>query len=96
MQGQSRWYPTKQQVSEDPEKCFRQLLKQHYALLDQFNDYKTKNPPQAAPKASGPPPGCGPADTMLLGLRVAPVDTSTLADGATLKYKKVNGNFYFG
>lgn len=49
----------------------------------------------ATASASAPPPGSGPSDTMLLGLRVAPIDSQNLANGATLKYNKSSGNFEF-
>jgi len=92
----SRWFPTKDQLA-DPEKLLstmRQVLQQHYALVDDFAKYRKENPPKA-PAPSGPPPGSGPTDSMLLGLRVAPVDVNTLANGATLKFVKAAGNFQF-
>ena len=49
----------------------------------------------STPASSAPPPGSGPSDTMLLGLRVAPIDSQNLANGATLKYNKSSGNFEF-
>lgn len=73
---------------------FKQVLDQHYRLVDEFERYKRDNPPKPA-GANGAPPGTGPADTMLLGLRVAPVDTRTLADGTKLTYVKAAGNFQF-
>lgn len=91
----SRWFPTRNQL-DDPEKLLstlRQVLTQHYNLVDTFNEYKKMNPP--APASPATPPGSGPADTMLLGLPVAPVDTATLANGATLKFVKAAGNFQF-
>ena len=45
--------------------------------------------------AAGPPPGSGPTDTQILGLHVLPINPSTLANGATLKYVKKSGNFQF-
>jgi hypothetical protein len=92
-----RWYPSREQL-KDPatlEKSFRQLLTQHYDLQDRFNELHAKVNAPTQGKPSGPPPGSGPTDTQLLGLRVSPVDTATLADGATLKYSKKNGNFSF-
>ena len=93
-----RWYPSREQL-KDPvatERAFRQLLTQHYDLQDQVMAMREQLAKPAANLApSGPPPGSGPADSMLLGLRVAPVDTATLADGATLKFSKKNGNFSF-
>jgi hypothetical protein len=72
----------------------RQVLNQHYALTDQVNALsKQASDPPAAP--SGPPPGCGPADSQICGLRVVPVDTQKLANGATLKFNKNSGNFEF-
>lgn len=93
---QSRWYPTHQQLRDTPSiaAAFKQLLDQHYELADAHAKLLEKvNAPATAPK--GPPPGSGPTDTQLLGLRVSPVDTQTLANGATLKYNAVSGNFEF-
>lgn len=89
-----RWYPSKQQLKdpESIEQSFRQLLTQHYALQDQFNDLKTKS---SAPATAAPASTDSPAGTKLAGLYVAPVDTQTLADGATLKFNKKAGNFQF-
>ena len=87
-----RWYPTPDKLgsAKDIREVLKQVLDQHYSLLDRFNALRAS---QTATTAS---PMQGPADTMLLGLRVAPVDTQTLADGATLKFSKKNGNFFFG
>jgi hypothetical protein len=92
-----RWFPTQQQLS-DPgalERSFRQLLTQHYVLQDKFDALHAKVHAPSPTAESGPPPGSGPTDTQLLGLRVAPVDTATLVDGATLKFDKKSGNFKF-
>jgi hypothetical protein len=92
-----RWYPSSDQL-KDPtatERAFRQLLKQHYDLQDQVAGIREQLGKSTTPKPSGPPPGSGPSDTILLGLHVAPIDTSTLADGAVLKYSKANGNLHF-
>jgi len=109
-QSTSRWYPTQDQL-KDPaatERSFRQALTQLYALTDRVGQLEavggaaTGNSgaagaaDAASASAPGPPPGSGPADTMLLGLHVAPIDTQTLANGATLKFNKAAGNFYFG
>lgn len=88
-----RWFPTVEQL-KDPaaiELTFRQVLTQLYALTDRLA--AVEGAKSGAP--AGPPPGNGPSDTMLLGLRVQPVDASTLADGATLQYDKAAGNFKF-
>jgi hypothetical protein len=93
-----RWFPSKQQLSpEKLEQTLRQVLTQHYALQDKFDALhaQVNAPSPSATGRTGPPPGSGPSDTMLLGLRVVPVDTQTLANGATLKFNKVNGNFSF-
>lgn len=90
----SKWFPTKQQLS-DPvqlERSFRQVLEQQYAIQARLDDLVAAG---AADPPGDPPAGSGPADTMILGLRVAPIDTTSLADGATLKYSKANGNFQF-
>jgi hypothetical protein len=101
-QGVSRWYPTKDQL-KDPaatERSFRQALTQLYELTDRVGRIEVAGGDAAAASksspASSPPPGSGPTDSMLLGLHVAPVDTATLANGATLKFNKAAGNFYFG
>lgn len=91
-----RYYPTTNKLGSprDILSVFKQVLDQHYRLVDAFEAYKRDNPPQAS-KSNGIPPGSGPADTVLLGLRVAPVDTHTLADGTKLTYVKAAGNFQF-
>ena len=97
----SRWFPTTEQM-KDPvalERTLRQVLTQHYALQDEVNRMKAAGAGAAtgasAGASKGAPPGSGPSDTMLLGLRVAPVDSETLADGAALKWNKAQGNFEF-
>lgn len=100
--GNTRWYPSHDQLKDvdATHRAFKQLLDQHYALVDQVNGMSAA---KAAPasvnagetKTAAAPPGSGPVDTMLLGLRVAPVDSQTLANGATLKYDKASGNFKF-
>lgn len=92
----ARWYPSSQQLKDTSSitAAFKQLLDQHYALADAHSALMAKvNAPQATPK--GPPAGSGPTDSQLLGLRVAPVDTQTLADGSTLTFNKANGNLEF-
>jgi hypothetical protein len=93
----TRWYPTTEQL-KDPaslQNAFRQLLEQHYALQDHVTNLTNQIPKPAGKAPSGPPPGCGPTDTQLLGLRVLPVDTNTLANGAALKWNKSQGNLSF-
>lgn len=93
----TRWYPTTEQL-KDPaalHNTFRQLLEQHYALQDQVTRLTAQAAAPAANSSSGPPPGSGPTDTMLCGIRVQPVDTKNLANGATLKYNSSQGNFSF-
>ena len=91
-----RWYPSKDQL-KDPsalERTLRQVLKQHYDLQDEHNALLAKvNAP--ASKSAGPPPGSGPTDTMLCGLRVEPVDSRTLANGAVLTWVAKVGRFKF-
>jgi len=95
---QSRWYPSKTQLS-DPgalERSFRQLLNQHYALQDKHDALLARVNSMGQDGERGPfPAGTGPTDSLLLGLHVGPADTSTLANGATLKYVKASGNFQF-
>jgi hypothetical protein len=99
MSQQQRWQPSKEQLKdpESLERSFRQVLKQHYELQDQVTAMREElsKPRTAAPSKGAPPPGSGPTDTQLLGLRVVPVDTQTLANGAMLKFNKANGNFEF-
>lgn len=88
----SRWFPTVEQL-KDPaatERAFRQVLTQFYALQDRVNAMQPGGTSAAAAASAN-----GPADTMILGLRIAPVDTSTLANGATLQYDKAAGNLKF-
>jgi hypothetical protein len=92
----SPWYPTRNQIHtpETLEITLRRILDQHYALANQVGTAggARSDPPAAKPVERGP----GPASTKLLGIDVEPVDTSTLADGATLKYSKARGTFFFG
>ena len=92
----SRWFPSSKQL-QDPkalEKSFRQLLTQHYDLQDRFNRMqKEKDKPKV--DDGTPPPGSGPTDTQICGIRVHPVDTQILADGAKLTYVKASGIFKF-
>lgn len=85
-----RWFPTTNQLDtpEKLERAFRQVLEQHYSLVD-----RTAKPTS---HEVGAPEGQGPSNTKFLGLNVVPIDTNTLANGAVLKYDKVNGNFFFG
>jgi hypothetical protein len=88
----ARWFPTVEQL-KDPaatERVFRQVLTQLYTLTDRLNAMGS-----APAKPAAAAPSNGPTDSMLVGLHVAPVDTSTLADGATLQYDKAAGNLKF-
>lgn len=93
----NRWYPSRDQLKDvdATHRAFRQLLDQHYALVDRLNAMEQTGKSIAGTPAAGPPPGSGPTDTQLLGLRVAPVDTNTLANGAVLTFDKASGNFKF-
>jgi len=96
VQYKGRWYPTKDQLNS-PDKilaAMKRVLDQHYSLIDHL---------AAASSITGSkeevrtrfPVGSGPADSIILGLRIAPVDVASLTDGATLKFDKKNGNFHF-
>jgi hypothetical protein len=90
-----RWYPSQEQL-KDPsslERSFRQLLTQHYDLQDQHDALLAKV--NAKPAATTSQDTSGPATTKLLGLHVEPVDTNSLANGATLKFNKSRGTFSF-
>ena len=94
----SRWYPSKAQLGDPAamERAMRQLLNQHYALQDKHDALLARVNSMGQSGERGPfPAGSGPTDTILLGLHVGPADTSTLANGATLKYVKASGNFQF-
>lgn len=92
-----RWYPSTEQLKDprDVAAAFKQLLDQHYALQDAHAALQAKMAAPSAAAPAGPPPGSGPTDSQLLGLHVAPIDTQSLADGATLKFVKASGNFQF-
>jgi hypothetical protein len=95
----SRWYPSADQL-RDPqavEHSFRQLLDQHYRLQDAHSALlaRVNSLPSQESPSEGPPPGSGPSDSMLLGLRVAPIDTNTLADGTKLTFVKSQGHLEF-
>lgn len=95
----NRWYPSPAQLADPSalERSLRQVLSQHYALVDRV-DAMTKaagTKPAAAATASPFPPGSGPTDTYLLGLPVTPIDVETLADGVTLKYSAKQRSFIF-
>jgi len=91
-QKDSRWFPTQIQLSDPKslERSFRQLLEQHYALVDRHEALSKQ-----VPAATGIQPGHGPSDTMVCGLFVQPVDSQTLADGTKLTYEKKSGSFVF-
>jgi hypothetical protein len=92
--GPSRWYPSREQLG-DPgklEQAFRQLLTQHYELQDRV---KRMSEDRASGETGADTDTSGPSTTKLLGLRVAPVDVQTLADGAKLTFVKKAGNFQF-
>jgi hypothetical protein len=93
----NRWYPNASELDsvEDLKASFKQLLDQHYALVDKVNAQGAKSTEPAKPAASGPLPGHGPADTMICGLPVLPVDAQSLADATKLTYVKKSGNFQF-
>jgi hypothetical protein len=94
------WYPSSDQL-KDPastQRAMKQVLDQLYALQDQHDKLQAAHSAlQAKVNApvSGPPPGSGPTDTQILGLRVEPVDTQVLANGAALKFNKARGTFSF-
>jgi hypothetical protein len=91
---QSRWFPTRQQVTDDPERVVRQVLTQQYALADRHDALAAKvtTPPA---KSTSPPPGSGPIDTQICGLYVTPVDTKNLPAGSVPAYNPVSGQITF-
>ena len=97
----NRWYPTHDQL-RDPQstqRAMKQVLDQLYTLQDAHAKLSADHAALKAKVSDASktpfPPGSGPADTVLLGLPVAPVDTNSLANGAALKYNKSTGNFSF-
>lgn len=91
----SRWYPTSNQI-DTPEKMqntLRIMLDQHYALQDAHDKLMAATSAPSEEPSSPYPPGSGPTDTMICGLRVQPVDTTTLSNGATVKWNKSTGTF---
>jgi len=91
----NRWYPSIQQL-KDPvaiERSFRQILDHVYRLQDSQDAL-------AAAKPSGNGSGAsasqtGPSTSVMLGLRVVPIDTVNEADGNVLTYVKANGDLEF-
>jgi hypothetical protein len=97
---QVRWQPTKQQLSspEGLAAAFKQLLTQHYALVDEHAATMDRLATAQRQLDRPPPPfppGSGPVDSQLLGLPVAPVDAAQLANGALLRFDKPSGTFKF-
>jgi hypothetical protein len=96
----SHYYPTPDQL-KDPHataRSLRVILDQFYSLQDQHDALKKSHEDllaKSSTSATTPPPGSGPTDSMLLGLHIVPIDTLNLANGATLKFSKANGNFIF-
>jgi hypothetical protein len=96
-ESQERWYPTINQLGDAPslERAFREVLRLHYQTVDQLNELRSS---MKTPTGGGAGPGAAvntAAITNLLGLPVQPSDTTTLADGATLKYVKATRSFKF-
>lgn len=93
------YYPTEQEL-KDPRstrRVLQQVLKQHYDLarshaeaLQTVDDLKG----QLARVRATPTP-MGPTNSQILGLPVTPIDTNSLANGATLKWNKATGSFIF-
>jgi hypothetical protein len=97
------WYPQADQL-KDPAttaRALKQVLDQFYALQDQHDALRKAHNELQSKVGSGTtgtsvhPPGSGPSDSMVLGLRILPVDVQTLADGTKLTFVKKDGNFQF-
>jgi len=93
----NRWFPSPNQL-KDPvslERSFRQVLKHVYELQDQMD--VAADPPAPAPSSNGngSAGATGPSTSVMLGLRVAPIDTVNEADGNVLTYVKADGNLQF-
>ena len=100
----SHWYPQANEISSHAslQNTLRVVLDQFYALQDQHDMLMQSHAAlegqvreQSASAREGPPPGSGPTDTQICGLRVTPIDTNSLANGASLKYNKSLGQFEF-
>ena len=86
----NQWFPSSSQLSDPSalERAFRQVLNKIYQM-------------QTAPATPDATPGAqsastsGPTTSMLVGLRVLPIDTTTLVDKAVLSYVKGQGNLEF-
>lgn len=91
----NRWYPTPEDTTPDRiRETLRIMLDQHYQLSDQVAKAKPAEEPRVK-LAHGPLPQHGPADSMLCGLPIYPVDTQSLANGTHLTYVKKSGLFQF-
>lgn len=90
----TNWYPTEADLKTPKQvrAALQQVLKQHYELMDAH----TKLQKVVATIPTTPPPANnGPTNTQLLGLPVVPIDTNSLANGATLKWSKATSSFIF-
>lgn len=73
-------------------RAFRQLLNQHYTLMDKYTDlHNTVHKGMEG----APPASAGPSTSHLLGLPILPSDPQSLADGAVLRFSKKDGMFRF-
>ena len=95
----NRWYPVETRLTSPKQinAVLKQVLDLHYALQDKYDALQTEHSAlkNGAMSASRTPPGSGPSDTMILGLRVLPIDVQTLADGTKLTFVKAQGHFEF-
>ena len=87
----ARWFPNVGELDTPAklERAIRQVLEQQYAVADRMTKVEARPPDPQAEAAQGP------TNTKLCGLDVEPVDTQTLANGATLKYNSARGTFSF-
>lgn len=72
-------------------RAFRQLLTQHYSLMDKYNDLHNT----VHKGMEGNSSTAGPSTSRLLGLPILPSDPQSLADGAVLRFSKKDGMFRF-
>ena len=98
-QHQHRWYPSSDQW-KDPasaERTGREILRLHYEMVDQFNEFKSKvKPPEAPIPSTKPVPSSNSAAvTNILGLPIFPSDTTQLADGTKLTWVAASRRFEF-
>lgn len=75
--------------------ALQQVLKQHYELADAHAKLQAAHAQTLAQvqKLAAIPPPMGPGNSLILGIPVTPVDTNSLATGASVKWDKPSGSW---